>query len=421
MESKPYEALREALLESLSREELAALDGKVPRTEPSDYDSAFAGVRRRLAGLGREVSRNRNRVRERYPNLEAEPEGRRRTLFANSPPSLLVALARSLMERSYAERFFDVGRSLELAKMAVEVATRLARDDYLATDQSADLRAEALVHLGNALRINSDLSGAETAFDEAESLRTHGSRDRQLHADLLRHLGLLRIDQGRAPEGGELMDREIAIRRLLANREELGVALINRGVLSAWYEPLGRCCDFLRAGVALVEEPRMMLLALFPLGEALARSGDGLGAWKVACQTDVVMILAGAEDLRVRNQAIKGIALRVLGELDDAERELAATLEEFSRQGRKLQAAVAALDLACVYAAQGRTRDVAKLVRCAQPVFEREKLEKELTRAFETLEQAVRTESLSEQLLVEVVNFVVSFQQNRKLQFAVQL
>ncbi len=406
------------LLEKLPEAEAALLRGKIPATKPSDYDAALAKLEKRLSALQYQVSRNRERVRDRYSQLEEQPEDRRRMLFENSPPPLLLALAYGLMQQSYAERFDNVRRSLQLAEIAVEAATRVERTDYLASEVAADLEAEALVHLGNARRLNSDLAGAERAFERAEEYRLQGTRDRELHTDLLRHLAFLRVDQGSSADAGKLMDREIAIRRLIGDEEKLGEALINRGMVSPWFEPLERACEFLAAGVSLVADPRTQLLALFPLGEALARKGKGFQAWKVACHTDTVLLLTGAEALQVRNRAIKGIALRAAGELQDAERELTAARDEFSEQGRELQAAIAALDLACVCAAQGRVEDVGKLASHAQVVFTRERVGKEALRAVLTLQQAAEAERVTEQLAVEVVNFVVRSRQDRSLRFA---
>jgi tetratricopeptide (TPR) repeat protein len=162
----------------------------------------------------------------------------------------------------------------------------------------------------------------------------------------------------------------------------------------------------------------MVLMALFPLGETLARNGKGLQAWKVACQTDTVLILTGAEHLQVRNQAIKGIALRALGELEDAERELRKVRREFAEQGRELLAALASLDLACVYAAQCRFEEVKQLAGEAYSVFSRQGVQKEALRALSTLEQAAQAERLTEKLAVEVANFVVRSQQNHSLRFS---
>ncbi len=411
-------ALREILLEGLSAAELALLRADTPATEPSDYDAALAKLERRLSVLHDQVSRNEELVRSRYAKLEEEPEGRRRTLFENSPPSMLLALAYDLMKQSFAERFANVGRSLQLATLAVDAVKALARRDLLSPEGVADLQAEAHGYLGNARRLNSDLAGAERAFDRAEEYRLQGTRDRELRTDLLRHLAYLRVDQGSSADAGKLMDREIAIRRLIGDEEKLGEALINRGIVSPWFEPLERACEFLAAGVSLVTDPRTQLLALFPLGEALARKGKGFQAWKVACQTDTALILTGADELGVRNRAIKGIALRAAGELVDAERELTAAYDEYSEQGRELQAAIAALDLACVCAAQGRIEKVRRLATEARAVFEREKVGKETLRALLTLQQAAEAERVTEQLAVEVVNFVVRSRQNRSLRFA---
>ncbi len=413
------ESLLRLLRTKLSSEDLVLLEG-TPRSESeSSYDSVLQKVSGRLRALESEAVRNRARVESRYRNLlEDHPAPRRSLLLRNSSPSLLVALTYSLMEQSFGLRFSDADKALGLAELALEAAQLVADSDYFSAEAAADLEAEARIYLGNARRINADLPGAGREFSKASSLLDRGTRDRHLRAELLDLHALLLHDQGRTSEAARMLDREIAIRRLLGDEEKLGCALINRGLMSSWIEPLDTACRFLREGVELVRDPETMLLALFPLAEALAREGQGVKAWNAICQTNSVLLLLNArEQFQVRFRWVRGLALRTLAQLPEAEQELLSVKRQLAAEGRHFLEALVSLDLACVYAAQGRFHELKKLVAIAYSVFDSEQVGQEALVALLMLRQAADAEQLTEALAVRVANFLARYQHNRSLRF----
>ena len=100
--------------------------------------------------------------------LLREPAVRRMELVRQEPRFRLVKLCHRLEAESREAWAADPARAVELAQLAVEIAERLDVRDY-AESLIADTRAMAWAHLGNALRIASDLGGAEAALARAEA------------------------------------------------------------------------------------------------------------------------------------------------------------------------------------------------------------------------------------------------------------
>lgn len=114
------------------------------------------------------VARNQERA-ETHCQPET-PIQRLQVLAANSPPPMLVAIARTAFQESYARRFDNRPRSLELAEVGLHAARLLRESDYLRPESQADLEGEAWIYLANAKRINSAIRDSETAFDKAGGL-----------------------------------------------------------------------------------------------------------------------------------------------------------------------------------------------------------------------------------------------------------
>ncbi len=409
--------LIEFLRANLSPEELAELRAEVQVSETADYDDVIRRVGSKLKPDEEHFRFARARVELRYKDLLELPKGRRLTILGNSSPILLLVLLRHLIECSYEARFCHHERSSELAMLAVEVAEAIAAGSYLSVGDSADLMAEALAYLGNARRINSDLPGAESCFAMARAYLEVGTGDRTVKAVILRLLAFLRVDQGRCQDAVELIDREIPLRRLLGDQEELGIALIQRGWASCWTEDTALAADYFKKGVALVKEPRLSLQALHALAEALAREGHSFDAWGSLMAATLSLRELQGEWFEIQDRWIRGLIRRASGELQLAGKLLRSVCDELRASGRTFLLAIASLDLACVYTAQGKLDEVEQLAAEAYAIFKAEGLEERALTAVVVLQEAIEAERVTEGLAVAVANFLARFPYNKALRF----
>ena len=397
--------LRERLGED-DREALRALFSDPVDTSPESYDAVIARTRARLPALRSEVEESRNRIERRSREIVDAPEERRLTILESSPPSMLLALARDLIARSYAARFDSSSDSLRWAEQGLVCAERLAGDGYPTEEASADLMAEAQIHLANALRLEGDLKGSDRAFEQAASWLERGGGDRELRADYLKLLAALRFAQAQCDEAGELWDREIRLRRLLDDPAALGGALLNRGILAAWSGELDEALDYLERGVRRVDNPGFAALALHALAERLARDGRGIDAWMVVSAAQSLAPLVEGDRYETHLAWVRGITYRALGAHDRAAPELAAVRDAFLQSGNAYRAALVSLDLAAVAAAQGDVREVKRHAEASYAEFRRQGLERRALAAFMILYRAASAETLTEELAVRVANFV---------------
>ncbi len=399
----------------LSEQDLDALCSALELGAPEDYDSAIDAAVRVVLGLSPVVMRNQERAET---HCQPETPIRRLQMLAdNSPPPMLMAITRAAFRESYAERFDNRPRSLELAKVGLQAARLLRESGYLGTESQTDLEGEAWTYLANAERINSNIRGAEAAFGKAESLLSSGTGDRELKAKLLSLRANLRFSQARSDEAAELYDQEIKLRRLLGDPEALGQALINRGIVASWTETATTACELLSEGAELVSDEDYLLLALNPIAERLARDGEGLLALKAIHRAETLGMMAGSGSHRLRLRWITGIAYRALGHPREAEQELRAVREQLADEAPGFRTGILSLDLAAVCAAQGKTAEVRELAEEAYAIFRSEGLGQRALAALIVFQKAALAEELTEALAVRVANFIAAYQYNRSLLF----
>ncbi len=414
--------MRERLLSRLARRlgstrSLGPAQKPVHEPEPSDYDGVFKALVQRLPTLVAEVERNKDLAERRYADLVDGPPGRRDTVIENSRPSTLVAFTSRLTQESFAERFGDVERSLKLARVAVRTAEAASTSDYLSAQSHSDLHAEALLYLGNALRLNSDTDGAQKAFEQAEALLDQGTGDRSLRANLYSFRASLFMRLRLLDQSARLLDKEIALRRLLGDPRRVGVALTDRGIVACQLGPLTEACRYLRKGTLLAEDQQLALIALISLSEALARRGRGLDAWTVLCRAEAVAVLTGPGSLKLNLRWAKGLAYQALGEHREAEKCLRKVQESLAGDHRRFLAATASLDLACVLVCRKRFSEVKQLAAQAASLLAAEKIGARVLEATLLLRTAAEAESASERLAAKVANFVARSRYDREVRF----
>lgn len=400
---------------------LAAAQRAIPwsarKQQHEEYDAAIDAVARRIPVLSEEVRRNKERVRLKLGSIVDAPLARREVLLRNSPPSTLVALAHELMRESFDKRFGDVPRSRQLAELSVEAARASNKDGYLSDASAADLLGEALLYLGNARRLVSDLAGADAAFVEAESVLAAGTRDRVLRADLLDFIGSLRVSQRRSDAAAAAFEQEIRLRRLSPEPDKLGAALINQGVVATHRGDLPLACDSFREGLALVEDQRLFLVAMVPLATAMARAGKGNEALKIIERAEVISVLIDNDEQQPWLDWTKGLAYLALVRARRADYFLERAQVQLADGGRSLSAACAGLDRASALVALGKHDELLLTMSASYKVFAAEGLSERALAAFMILHRAVQKGTASVRLATEVANFIDRSRYDRNIRF----
>ncbi len=415
------EDLLDYLRRRLSPEDLAELEQLGAEIEyPGEMDLK-AVQRRVLPRVKKErglIEFAQSRQAKHYKGLLDLPDDRRSLLLRNSSPVLLLVLFRDLVEQSFAERFGDLKRSLALAALALEVAKFTARSRYLSRQDSEDLLGEAHAYLGNARRINSDMRGAAESLIMAEDHFFFGTGDWTLKAKFHSFMASLRVSEGRCLDAVAFVDREIALRRLLGDDEELGFSLVQRAWIGCIIgEPFEQTCQLFKDGLSRVGDLLLLAQAANSLAGALAREGHGIDALIALTKGEMALYYIESEWLKLHHRWTRGITFRALGDLKQAEKDLLAVRDKIAESEGAYRAGIVGLDLAAVYAAQGRLDEVKRLAAESYALFKAEDLEAWALDALIVLRDAAEAERVTEGMAVAVANFLARFPYNKALRF----
>ena len=402
-----------------------AIDPPAPAVDDaadrSACDDAIDRIFRVILAREAEVARERAQGRELFDELARHPPARQQLMVANSARFGSRMLCEILLEQAHEAGFREPARSVELARLGVAIADRLAeRSEEKAGEGLQGLRARAWAQLGNALRISSDIAGADEAFETATCLLDPVRVAPNETARVLDLEASLRKDQRRFAEASRLMDRVIAIYRKLGQRGLLGRSLQQKSTICGESGDLDGEIALLRRALELLnpeEEPRVFLAARHNLISSLCESGRPREAFALLFHTRPLYLKQGDRLNLLRLRWIEGAVARGLQRYEQAAVAFREVREAFLELGLDYDAALASLDLAEVYATQGRTADVRRLADEMLEVFRSRKIHREAMSALSFLQQAASAQRAGLILVREVASFFRQARNQPELQF----
>ncbi len=384
-------------------------------------DEAIDRIFRIILDREAEVARDRAQARELFEELARHPPARQHLMVCNSGRFRSRMLCEILLEQAHEAGFREPVRAIELARLGVAISDRLAeRSGEKGGEGLQGLRARAWAQLGNALRISSDHAGAEQAFETATELLDPARVTPHEIARVLDLEASLRKDQRRFAEATRLMDRVIAIYRKLGQRGLLGRSLQQKSLICGESGDSEGKIALLRRALELLnpeEEPRIFLAARHNLISALCESGRSREAFALLFHTRPLYLMQGDRLNLLRLRWLEGAVSRGLQRYEQAAVAFREVREAFLELGLDYDAALASLDLAEVYATQGRTADVRRLVDEMLEVFRSRKIHREAMAALSVLQKAARAERAELILVREVGSFLRQARNQPHLQF----
>lgn len=314
-------------------------------------------------------------------------------------------LCRLLLRRSFEAGLEDPERAVGLAEVAVAVAELLVEDAY-DPHWLEDLRARGWAHLGNARRILGELWSAEQALRRAEvHARRSSTGNLAVTAEMLDFRASLRRAQRRLAESLELLDAAIALYRELGDRHRVGRCLIS---LAKVLEESGDPADLDRAVALLAEaeglidrerDPRLLLCARHNRVWLLASAGrEEQAAALLPAARALSREIGNPLDL-VRLRWTEGRIDLAAGRAAPAEAALREVLQEMFSRRMGYDAALVSLDLALLFAQQGRTAELRRLAAEILPVFESRDVHREAMAALLLFQNAAEEERLTVELV----------------------
>jgi tetratricopeptide (TPR) repeat protein len=315
----------------------------------------------------------------------------------------------ALLAASRELRHQDPEGMVFLAALAVGVAERLDSQASSAAAAAAvsDLRARSWAELGNARRVGNDLAGAEAALERSLAAAEEGSGDPLLLARLLDLTASLYSDQRRFERAFQLLD---TVHQIYCRQGELhlaGRALISKGISYILNNDPEEALQLIASGLASIDrrrDPALVLAAVHGIIDITVRL-ERFEEAENLLRTSRRLYYEYADELNfLKLRWVEGKISAGLNNLARAEAAFQEVRDGFRAHEMPYHLAVASLDLAGVWLAQGRTAEMREVVEEVVKTFQAFGIHREAIAAVLMLQEAVVTERATAALLRTVAS-----------------
>ena len=227
-------------------------------------------------------------------------------------------------------------------------------------------------------------------------------------------------DQQRLPEAHLLADGAIAIYRRHRELHLLGRAFVEKGKTYAAEHDLEAAIHWLRKGLGVLDPTRercVELGARLDLMLCLLDGGRAQEAGFLLRASRSEFEAHAGELLGFRFRWLEGKIQQSLGDVETAEQSLAAARRGFMERGLGFDAAGVSLDLAGLYASQGRVAEMRRMAEEMLPILQSQDLHREAIAALIVFQQAVRMERVSTEFLREIRHYLERARKDHRLRF----
>jgi tetratricopeptide (TPR) repeat protein len=354
-----------------------------------------------------------------FVELTRYPAEQRDLILKNSPRFHTWGVFQLLVERTLETSIRNPTDAEELGHLALRLSEYLDQE-YYGPGVIEDFRARTWAYIGNARRIRSDLQGAEEAFNTAYHHLQQGTRDNLERATLFDLEASLRRDQRRFEEASRLLKRAISLFFQSAQSHRAGRSLVNLSTVYYYAGDIESCIPLLFQAIGLIDpeqEPRLLLCARHNLIDDLAETGRYLEAQRLYRETRPLYRNFPDAWTQNRRKWVKGKISRGLGQADQAESLFLAARDGFIQEGIPYDTALVSLELATLYAEQGRTADLKRLAEEMVPIFSSLHIHREALAALAYLKQAAEAERATLDLVSGVAAYLRRAQHDPDLRF----
>lgn len=315
---------------------------------------------------------------------------------------------RLLLTRSLTETSDDPARAVDLANLAVRVSAHL--DESYDPHWVLDLRAQAHAYLGNARRVLGELHSADDAFLKAgELLARSMTGTPRIEAEILDLKGSLRRAQRQLGEALHLADQALELYRSSADPQGVAITLLKKAKILEEMGELDQAVDLLAAApaeIAQAGDPRLGMVARHNLVTCLASAGRFEEAEALLPEVrDLATQFAQPLD-SVRVRWTEGRVALGRGRTAEAEIAFREVQQEFLDRRMGYDAALVSLDLAVLYAQEGKRRELKRLAVDVMPVFESREVHREAMAALLMFQHACEEDLLTVQLARHLADFL---------------
>ena len=399
-------------------EHMAPVLGGSP-TKPCSYSQAIqrseVDHQQRLFLFERE----RAEARGLFADLITHPQERRRLILANRPRFHTWGLLELLIERAREVGYANPAQGEELGELALCLADRLDAE-YYGAERIEDLKARIWAGISNSRRVRSDLLGAAAAMEDAYVHLRRGTGDLLERAIVLDLRASLLRAQRRFPQALRLLQRAVAIFLEYGDTHRAGRSLLNMGIVHNAAGTPEAGIPLLYQAIELIdpdEEPLLVLAIWHNLIHDLAHAGRYLEAHGLFLRAQSIYARFTDAPTQNRRKWVQGKIARGLGRCVEAEELFLSARDGFLAADIAYDAALVSLDLASIYAVQGRTAELQSLTEEIYPVFTSLGIQREATAALLLLRQPLAAERANLDLVTRIAAYLKRAQHDPELRF----
>ena len=390
--------MRKATTGGLGKDEADELARRLAQLYPESFGPTPAEG---AMGQGGQLS-----AEEAWTLLQVRSLRERRDFVLGRSRVASIELFHLLVEKGIEISRGDPQHGLEVADLALACLDALAGS--LDPVRLSQLEAEGWSCVANARYLVDDFAGSEQAIATAEAaLRIHN--DPVTRAELRFVKSSLRMLQRRMGEAMELADRAVSLAsslhqpklqvRYLLHRANL-LYLVGRaaeGIPDLWQA---------HGLIDQVDDPYLKAAVYQGLSLFLTLEGQHREA---ACYLPAARALC--QELEIEKvfcylEWTEGLVAREVGQGESAEAHFQTARAGFYEQKQSYLGSLAALDLAILYADQGRVAETLKLSAEVISVFEGLQIQREALMALQLLRQAISTREISAATLRKIRSVV---------------
>lgn len=338
------------------------------RPQAGSYDAVFERLERKLTQDAERLASDRSKAQELYAELLGHQAVEGLFQVHSTRRYASLALCELLLAKSRELALDDPPEARLAMDLAVAVAEQLDLDLYGAPVVQ-DMRAIAWAYLAETQRVQADLLSAEQSMTSARRLLGEGTGDPKVRAELLTLQASLRAYGGRFEEAIGLLNQAASIYRRAGDRHHLGRILLKKGTVLGSAGRPDMAVRLIRHSMDLIDpprEPRLMVCATHNFIWFLNENGRG---------AEASASLQGARRLyqqigdRRHLGRLRWLEGKLAGSLNAAEGALTEARDELARQGLNYEAALAAMDLAVLYAGESKAAAMRRQADRMLPLF----------------------------------------------------
>jgi tetratricopeptide (TPR) repeat protein len=352
--------------------------------------------------------------------LMGHPPERQVLILQNSARFHTWGVYSRLLDRSWSESIQNPGAAEHLARLALLLADQLDTSLYCA-EGIEDLRARAWSYIGNVRRQRSELAGADEALLTAAEHLRHGTGDPIEKAMLLDLKASLKRAQRKYGRAMSLLKRAHTIFLAAGDQHRAGKALINMATILHDSGSPERGIPVLYQALKLIDpqqEPWLLICVWHNLIDDLAEAGRTMEARRLFREARKLYLRFPEAVTQNRRTWVAGKIARGLGQDEEAESLFLEARASFLQESIPYEVALVSLDLAALYAKQGRTEEIKRLVEEIVPVFSSLQIHREALAALAFWRQAAETETARiADVVADVASFLKRAQYDPELRF----